>query len=101
MRFFKKTNIDFMGKRKTWYMVSLCVILVGLISIPLKGGLDFGLDFTGGTELVVEFTAVPEISAVRDMMTKAGFQKNEIKVPSTGVVLRWHPHREGAPGWDS
>jgi len=79
MRFFKKTNIDFMGKRKTWYTVSLCVIAVGLISIPLKGGLDYGLDFTGGTELVVEFTSIPEIGTVRDMMTKAGFDRNEIK----------------------
>jgi preprotein translocase subunit SecF len=79
MRFFKKTNIDFMGKRKVWYIVSSCVILVGLLSIPFKGGLNYGLDFTGGTELIVEFTAVPEVGAVREMMNKAGFQKNEIK----------------------
>ncbi|HEV8538627.1 MAG TPA: protein translocase subunit SecF, partial [Bacteroidota bacterium] len=79
MRFFKKTNIDFMGKRKLCYTVSLAVIAVGLISIPLKGGLDYGIDFTGGTEVITQFQPAPDISEVRTMMDKAGFEKNELK----------------------
>ncbi len=79
MRFFHKTNIDFMSKRRTWYLVSLSVIAVGLISIPIKGGLDYGLDFTGGTEMVVQFNQAPDAGEVRSMMNNAGFQKSEIK----------------------
>lgn len=79
MQFFHKTNIDFMGKRKLWYTISLSVIVVGLLSILLKGGLDYGLDFTGGTEFVVQFANAPDAGEVRDMMNKAGFLKSEIK----------------------
>jgi len=68
-----------MGKRKLWYTISLSVIAVGLLSIPLKGGLDYGLDFTGGTEIVVQFSSAPDAGDLRTMMDKAGFQKSEIK----------------------
>ena len=79
MRFFKKTNIDFMGSRKRWYMISLSVIVVGMLSIPLKGGLDYGIDFTGGTEIVAKFQNAPDLGDVRAMMGKAGFEKTELK----------------------
>jgi len=79
MRFFKKTNIDFIGKRNICYIISLSVICIGMISIPIKGGLDFGLDFTGGTELVIQFSQPTEIREVRSMMDAAGFMKSEIK----------------------
>jgi preprotein translocase subunit SecF len=79
MRFFGKTNIDFLGPRRTWYMISGAVIVIGMLSILFKGGLDYGLDFTGGTELVVEFQQPPDVSAVRSMMDDAGFLKAEIK----------------------
>ena len=79
MRILQNTNIDFMGKRKMWYMISLLSLVIGLISIPLKGGLHYGLDFTGGTELIVQFSQPPDIGQLRGIMDKAGFQKSEIK----------------------
>ena len=79
MRFFHKANIDFMTGRKTWYLISLSVIVVGMVSIPLKGGLNYGLHFTGGTEMVVGFSQAPEAGEVRSLMDKSGFPKSEIK----------------------
>jgi len=79
MRFFGKTNIDFMGQRRKWFMISLSVIAVGMLSIPIKGGLNYGLDFTGGTELVVQFQNAPAVSDVRSMMGSAGYARSEIK----------------------
>jgi preprotein translocase SecF subunit len=78
MRLFGKTHINFMGKRRTWYAVSGMVILIGLVSLSLKG-LDYGIDFLGGTELVVRFERPVEISEVRTAMEKAGLSKPEIK----------------------
>ncbi len=78
MRMFGKTNIDFMGKRKIWYMVSSAIILAGFISLAVKG-LDLGIDFLGGTELVVSFTRDVEISDVRSAMERSGFRQAEIK----------------------
>jgi preprotein translocase subunit SecF len=78
MRFFKKTNIDFMGKRNLWYTLSLSVIVIGMLSLAIKG-FHFGIDFLGGTELIVQFSKPADIGAVRSMMDNAGLPKSEIK----------------------
>lgn len=78
MRLFGKTNINFMGQRKTWYMVSATVILAGMISLFVKG-IDYGIDFLGGTELIVQFNQPAPISAVRSAMDRIGLGRAEIK----------------------
>jgi preprotein translocase subunit SecF len=78
MRFFGKTNIDFMGKRNLWYTVSAMVIVIGMISVFAKG-LDYGIDFLGGTELIVQFHESATISDVRSAMDRIGFGRAEIK----------------------
>jgi preprotein translocase subunit SecF len=78
MRLFGATHIDFMGKRRTWYLVSASLILLGLVSLAVKG-VSLGIDFLGGTELVVQFQQPVEISDVRAAMDKIGFGRAEIK----------------------
>jgi preprotein translocase SecF subunit len=78
MRFFGKTNIDFMGQRKIWYTVSASVILLGMVSLAIKG-FDYGIDFLGGTELIVRFQEPVTIGDLRAAMDKIGFGKAEIK----------------------
>jgi len=78
MRFFKKTHIDFMSKRKMWYTISITVIAIGLISLAFKG-FHFGIDFLGGTEIVVQFSKPADVGNIRSMMDNAGFPKSEIK----------------------
>jgi len=78
MRLFGKTTIDFMGKRRMWYALSGTIILIGMISVAIKG-LDYGIDFLGGTEIIVRFDNPVQIGEVRDAMTKIGLNKPEIK----------------------
>jgi preprotein translocase subunit SecF len=78
MRLFGKTHIDFMGKRRMLYAISAMVILIGMVSLAIKG-LDYGIDFLGGTEMIVRFNNAEEIGAVRDALGKGGFQKAEVK----------------------
>lgn len=96
MRFFRKTNIDFMGKRRWWYIISATVIGIGLISLFTRG-LDFGIDFLGGTELVVRFERDVEVGAIRSAMERAGFGRAEIKsfgAPNE-VLIRTTEQAEG------
>jgi preprotein translocase SecF subunit len=79
MRFFKKTNIDFIGKRKTWYIVSSITLLIGLIVFGVKG-IGYGIDFTGGTEVVVKFQTPQTIGSIREALNKVGLIKTEIKI---------------------
>ncbi|MCX6158027.1 MAG: protein translocase subunit SecF [Ignavibacteriota bacterium] len=78
MRLFKHTDIDFLGKRKKFYAVSIVFIIVGLVVLFLKG-IPLGIDFQGGTEMQVRFNAPIEVSELRGAMDKAGFAGMEIK----------------------
>ncbi len=96
MRFFRKTTIDFMGKRKMWYTISITVIVLGIASLAFKG-FHFGIDFIGGTEMIVEFKQPADVGRIRSMMDASGFPRSEIKAygnPNT-VLLRTESQGEG------
>lgn len=73
MEFFRKqTNIDFLGLRK-WTVVLSLILCLGSIFSLLFYGLNWGLDFTGGTQLQVSFVKSADTSEIRTQLTKAGF----------------------------
>ena len=96
MRLFGKTNIDFMGRRRLWYTVSATVILVGMISLFVKG-VDYGIDFLGGTEIIVQFQNDVQVGDARSAMDKIGFGKAEIKTfgSSREILIRTVEQGEG------
>ncbi len=96
MRLFKKTKIDFMGKRKTAYIVSAIIILIGMGSLAIKG-FDYGIDFLGGTEIIVAFSNPVQVSEVRASMDKIGMEKAEIKTFGTDkdILIRTTEQGEG------
>jgi SecD/SecF fusion protein len=51
---FRSINIDFIGNRKIYYMVSGAVVVAGIISLGIKG-LNYGVDFKGGRTYIVQF----------------------------------------------
>ena len=61
-----ETNFDFMGKIKMTMTISGLVILIGLGSIALSGGLKYGIDFAGGTLIQLKFKTPPDIEVIRD-----------------------------------
>ncbi len=79
MQFFRETHIDFLGIRKYAISVSALLILIGIISLIIKGGPLYGIDFLGGTEIHVQFSRAVPISQVREIMTTLGFGQAEIK----------------------
>ena len=50
----RNTNIDFIGKRKIFYAISIVLSVIGIVSLFTKG-LNPGIDFTGGRTYVVRF----------------------------------------------
>lgn len=96
MRLFKKTNINFLAIRTKMYFVSAAVILVGMTSVVIKG-IDFGIDFRGGTELVLSFQQAPEIGQIREALGKIGLARSEIKYFGTegDVLIRTSEQAEG------
>jgi SecD/SecF fusion protein len=62
---FKKAHIDFIGKRKIFYVISGVVILAGVVSLATRG-LNLGVDFSGGRNYVIAFKQDVETQEVRD-----------------------------------
>lgn len=85
-----------MGKRRIWYSISATLILVGMVSLAIKG-FDYGIDFLGGTELVVAFNSDVKISDVRASMDKIGMGKAEIKTfgSDRDILIRTPEQGEG------
>lgn len=53
----KQTHIDFVGNRKKFYLLSVILIAIGLLSLIIKGGPRYGIDFAGGTLIQIKFAA--------------------------------------------
>ena len=79
MDLIKKTNIDVVSQRTTFFRTSLIVTVVGLI-LGAVLGIKFGIDFTGGTEVAVEIKG-GNVSTddVRASMSAIGYGGGEIK----------------------
>lgn len=89
MRIFENLNIDFLGKRKYFYIVSIAIFLFGVVSIIFRG-LEFGIDFKGGSEVVLRFETPVEIGAVRGVVANIGLGNVEVKTfgDNAGVLIR-------------
>ena len=70
MELFKSTmNIDFIGKIKWALLFSIALMAISVISLLVKGGPRYGLDFEGGTLVQVKFSKEVDIGAVRDVVS--------------------------------
>ncbi len=79
MHFFSKTNIDFIGKRKFGFGFSGLLILIGIVSMVMHGGLRYNIDFTGGTLVQLKFEKNVKIEDIRQALTNKGYGDSEIK----------------------
>lgn len=89
MRIFQNFNYDFLGIRKKSYMVSFGLLLIGIIGF-IVNGFNFGVDFKGGSEIVLQYEKPIEISSIRNYMSNIGLGNVEVKTfgGETGVMIR-------------
>jgi preprotein translocase subunit SecF len=89
MRIFEKLNYDFLSKRKIAYAFSGIIFLIGLLSVITRG-FQFGIDFKGGSEIVLQFEKPIDITAVRADVDGIGLGNIEVKTfgGETGVMIR-------------
>jgi preprotein translocase SecF subunit len=98
MQFFGETQIDFIRLRWKAATISALIILAGIVSMIIKGGPKYGVDFLGGTVIQINFQQAPKIGEVRQVLTSAGFPDAEIKTfgSANDVLLRVQEQGEGA-----
>ena len=67
MDIIKNTDIKFVSKRKKFYQISAAIILIGIISLLFQG-LNYGIDFAGGTLIQIDFEQNASITDIRDVL---------------------------------
>lgn len=77
-------NFDFIGKRKFAYALSCIIIIAGIVSLFVQG-LNFGIDFTGGTAFQVQYEDNKEISDLRDELGTMGYDGAQIQQMDNGA----------------
>ncbi|MHB8526046.1 MAG: protein translocase subunit SecF [Candidatus Acidiferrales bacterium] len=78
MEFFHQPNINWMGKAKYFVALSLCLLIIGGIAWVRHGGLHYGIDFKGGTMVIVRFASAPPIGQIRKALDSAGLKNSEV-----------------------
>lgn len=91
----RQTNIDFVGQRRPAMIFSAVLLAVALVSLAVRG-LNFGIDFTGGTLIEVGYPEGVELANVRETLSEAGFDRAVVQHFGTtrDVLVRMAP-REG------
>ena len=79
MQILKRTNFDFVGKRKVAFAISIGLIAVGLISLVAHKGPAFSIDFAGGTLLQMKFEKDLSVQEIRASLDKIGWGDAEIQ----------------------
>jgi preprotein translocase subunit SecF len=77
-RFFANANYDFIGLRKFAYGLTAAVIVPGLVWI-LFGGLNYSIEFTGGTLVQVQMAQPSSAGAIRSALDRHGLKEAEIQ----------------------
>ncbi len=68
MEILKKVSIDWLSK-KWWFLgLSWLLILLGVAGYIVRGGLAYGIDFTGGTIIYIKFNDTPDLELIRNSL---------------------------------
>jgi preprotein translocase subunit SecF len=76
--------IDFVGKRRYWFILSILLVAMALAAFvyngTVRGGImNFGIDFTGGTMISLRFADPVSVQEVREVLTKYGLEQSIIQ----------------------
>ena len=78
MEFFNpNSNVDFMGARKWAALLSLLIFVLSIGALCVNG-LKWGLDFTGGTQIEVSYSAAADLPGIRDSLYNIGFKEAQV-----------------------
>lgn len=78
MRLFANANYDFLGRRRIAYLITLAIMLPGLLVLLLRG-VNYSVEFTGGTLIQVQSEKPIDVAAVRNALASRRVEGAEIQ----------------------
>lgn len=79
-------NFDFIGRKRIWFALSGAIIIAGLIAAGVRG-LNFGVEFTGGTLVTVKFAQKVEVEDLRKVLKDYKLGESIIQPLEKGAML--------------
>jgi len=96
MRLFEDPKFEFIQNRKIGYIISGILVVLSIGSI-IVNGLNFGIDFRGGTEIVVSFEGeAPSVLEIRSTLTDPLGSVPEVKTFGEDIIIRTDTELEGS-----
>ena len=94
----KRLRLDFIGKRRIWFIISAVAILAGIAGYFVQGGFNFGIDFLGGTLIEVQFDQDVESSDIREVLEDEGYGSSIVQqTDSDKYIIRIKAEELGKP----
>ncbi|HZF17799.1 MAG TPA: protein translocase subunit SecF [Steroidobacteraceae bacterium] len=100
MEFFKKVpTLHFMRLRRRWYGLSLLMVLATVVSLIVHG-LHLSIDFTGGVEVELSFSAPANVEQIQSTLVASGFKEPQVQLVDSvrDVLVRLPPQGETVKG---
>jgi len=72
-------NINFVGKSKIAFSISLAMILISIASLVIHGGPKFGIDFAGGTLVQVKFNEPVSLKNIKSGLAAIDLEKSSVQ----------------------
>ncbi|HZI94477.1 MAG TPA: protein translocase subunit SecF [Patescibacteria group bacterium] len=100
MEFFHNPNFDFLGKKAYFVGLSLVLTTLSIVSLATRG-LQYGIDFRGGADVVLTFAQDTGVDQIRKVLTERGFEGAQIQTarraedPSAHDILIRVPPQPG------
>ena len=88
MRFFRSVDIDFIGNRYKFFAISGLLLLLTVVAFIYRGGLNYGIDFTGGILMRISFQNEVGLQDVRRAVEESGINSFELQSSGNLVMIR-------------
>ena len=102
MRLFANANYDFLRRRRIAYLITLLLTIPGLLYTLIRG-VNYSVEFTGGTMIQVQAQKPVDVSAVRNALAARGIEGAEIQAFGSDreLVIRARVAKEGTDADDT
>jgi len=88
VKLINSTNIDFIGKRRIFYAISLFLLAVTAAAFIFRGGPNYGIDFTGGMLMQISFEKNVALQDVRKSLEEGGLESFELQTSDRIVMIK-------------
>lgn len=85
LRIFHKTKFEFVKHWRIAAGLTGAFIVAGMVTFGITGGVNYSIEFTGGTLMQVQFKQAPDVAVLRSTLDEAGITGSEIQQYGTAT----------------